>query len=99
MSSICGNVEPFVDGELAPEKAAVFRQHLPDCASCKRAMTELVQLNYLEVCHKSEDVFTQVIERVLHEMHGRADPKGGLMDKKNRLRPARHLRQRKADGE
>jgi hypothetical protein len=51
MSSPCENVELFVDGELAPEVAETFRQHLPDCARCQREVTDLLQLKLLSRRH------------------------------------------------
>jgi hypothetical protein len=47
MATLCETVGPFVDGELGPEEAEAFRQHLPDCETCQREMTELVQLKFL----------------------------------------------------
>jgi hypothetical protein len=51
MDSLCDNVELFVDGELAPEHAEAFRQHLPDCARCQQQVTELLQLKLLAHRH------------------------------------------------
>ncbi|WP_164007623.1 CHAT domain-containing protein [Pyxidicoccus trucidator] len=47
MATLCDTVGPFVDGELGPDEAESFREHLPDCARCQREMTELVQLKFL----------------------------------------------------
>jgi hypothetical protein len=47
----CDNIELFVDGELAPEQAEAFRQHLPDCTRCQREVTDLLQLKLLAHRH------------------------------------------------
>jgi Tfp pilus assembly protein PilF len=44
MASICEKVDLFVDGDLSPEEAEEFRLHLPDCAACDHALTELMLL-------------------------------------------------------
>ncbi|HYO54796.1 CHAT domain-containing protein [Archangium sp.] len=51
MAPPCDNIELFVDGELAPEQAEAFRQHLPDCARCQRELTDLLQLKLLAHRH------------------------------------------------
>ncbi|MBZ4414973.1 CHAT domain-containing protein [Myxococcus sp. RHSTA-1-4] len=51
MASPCENVELFVDGELAPEDAESFRQHLPDCMRCQREVADLMQLRLLSRRH------------------------------------------------
>ncbi|OJH38337.1 CHAT domain-containing protein [Cystobacter ferrugineus] len=51
VDSLCENVELFVDGELAPEDAEAFRQHLPGCARCQRGVTDLLQLKLLAHRH------------------------------------------------
>ena len=43
----CEQLGAFVDGELAPEEAAVFRQHLLVCARCQQEMHGLMQLSAL----------------------------------------------------
>ncbi len=47
MASPCDNAAQFVDGELPPESAEAFRQHLPDCARCQREIHELLQYDLL----------------------------------------------------
>lgn len=47
MSSVCDNLERFVDGELLPADAENFRHHLARCASCESRMKELVALELL----------------------------------------------------
>lgn len=37
----CGDVGAFHDGELSPERAAAFRDHLMRCASCQREVENL----------------------------------------------------------
>ncbi|MFP2925545.1 CHAT domain-containing protein [Pyxidicoccus sp. 3LG] len=51
MATPCEDVELFVDGELAPEKAERFREHLPDCVKCQGQVTELLQLRMLARRH------------------------------------------------
>ncbi|QDF04302.1 CHAT domain-containing protein [Myxococcus xanthus] len=46
MAHPCDNVELFVDGELPPAEAEVFRQHLPDCPGCQREIPNLIQFRY-----------------------------------------------------
>jgi anti-sigma factor RsiW len=47
MERACEDLEAFVDGELSPELAERFRQHLPDCEPCQRGFTQLLQLEAL----------------------------------------------------
>lgn len=47
MTSLCVDVELFVDGELPPERAEAFRNHLPDCARCQQEVANLLQLEVL----------------------------------------------------
>ncbi|QSQ19908.1 CHAT domain-containing protein [Pyxidicoccus parkwayensis] len=47
MATLCETVGRFVDGELGTEEAEAFRQHIPDCDTCQREMTELLQLKLL----------------------------------------------------
>ncbi len=47
MASPCDNVAQFVDGELPPESAEAFRQHLPDCAKCQQEIHQLLQVDLL----------------------------------------------------
>jgi len=43
----CEQLGAFVDGELSPEEAAVFRRHLLVCARCQQEMHGLMQLSAL----------------------------------------------------
>ncbi len=47
MATLCEDLELFVDGELAPERAEALRAHLPDCAECQMGLTELLHLKTL----------------------------------------------------
>ncbi|RKH72582.1 CHAT domain-containing protein [Corallococcus aberystwythensis] len=47
MASPCEHVALFVDGELSPEEAEDFRQHLPDCVPCQREIPALLQFKFL----------------------------------------------------
>lgn len=40
----CSDLSAFADGELEPERAAVFRAHLPSCEACQRGLIETQQL-------------------------------------------------------
>ncbi|XXF80482.1 CHAT domain-containing protein [Myxococcaceae bacterium GXIMD 01537] len=44
MNNLCERLERFVDGELEPEQADGFREHLLACASCQEALSDAVQL-------------------------------------------------------
>jgi tetratricopeptide (TPR) repeat protein len=47
MSAPCEHIERFADGELAPEEAEAFRQHLLDCDRCKAELGNLLQLKMM----------------------------------------------------
>ena len=47
MSELCGSLERFVDGELAPVDAENFRHHLTRCERCEARMKELVAMELL----------------------------------------------------
>lgn len=47
MSAPCERIERFADGELAPEEAEAFRQHLLDCDRCKAELGNLLQLKMM----------------------------------------------------
>ncbi|NVJ06549.1 CHAT domain-containing protein [Myxococcus sp. AM001] len=47
MSSVCDNLERFVDGEMLPADAENFRHHLARCAACESRMKELLALELL----------------------------------------------------
>ncbi len=51
MATPCENLALFMDGELPPEEAEAFRQHLPDCATCQRGMDDLLTLDLLAHRH------------------------------------------------
>lgn len=42
--STCEDLTKFADGELDPERAAAFREHLKTCESCPDRLIEEVQL-------------------------------------------------------
>lgn len=46
-SGACEDVEAFVDGELLPGAAEVFRVHLPGCAVCRREVAALLRLDLI----------------------------------------------------
>src|SRR5262245_39953713 len=43
--SVCVDLIGFVDGELEPERAAAFRDHLSRCAWCQGQLVEALQLS------------------------------------------------------
>lgn len=45
MNSPCENVHAFVDGQLEPHEAHLFRLHLPECAACQAEMDRIIQLD------------------------------------------------------
>jgi anti-sigma factor RsiW len=47
MSELCAKVDPFADGELSPEEAEAFRDHLAECATCQAELLEILQLQAL----------------------------------------------------
>ncbi|MFP2931175.1 CHAT domain-containing protein [Pyxidicoccus sp. 3LG] len=47
MSDLCGRLELFVDGELAPVDAENFRHHLTRCGTCESRMKELLAMELL----------------------------------------------------
>jgi len=51
MSAHCERIEHFADGELAPEEAEAFRQHLLDCDRCKAELGNLLQLKMMASRH------------------------------------------------
>ncbi|HYH98618.1 CHAT domain-containing protein [Hyalangium sp.] len=51
MSAHCERIERFADGELAPEEAEAFREHLLDCARCKAELGSLLQLKMMASRH------------------------------------------------
>jgi putative zinc finger protein len=44
-TSPCDDLIAFVDGELDPERAAAFREHLRTCEVCQIGLVEAVQLS------------------------------------------------------
>jgi anti-sigma factor RsiW len=44
MSQLCSDLIRFADGELAPERAEMFRSHLLTCVSCRTDLVEAIQL-------------------------------------------------------
>ncbi|ATB35238.1 hypothetical protein CYFUS_000650 [Cystobacter fuscus] len=44
-----------MEGELPPERAELFRQHLPDCARCQRELANFLQLELLTKRHLEMD--------------------------------------------
>lgn len=47
MTDPCDNLEEFVDGELSPDEAERFRDHLAACAVCQRELHGLMVLDVL----------------------------------------------------
>lgn len=47
MAALCDKVELFIDGELSPEEAQAFRDHLPGCSACQERFTQLLVLDRL----------------------------------------------------
>ncbi|QRK11514.1 CHAT domain-containing protein [Archangium violaceum] len=47
MSAPCERIERFADGELAPDEAEAFREHLLDCIRCKVELGNLLQLEMM----------------------------------------------------
>lgn len=44
-ASPCDDLVAFADGELDPDRAAAFREHLRTCERCRRALVEVLQLS------------------------------------------------------
>jgi anti-sigma factor RsiW len=44
-SSLCDDLIAFADGELDPERAAAFRDHLRTCDACQVGLVEVLQLS------------------------------------------------------
>ncbi|WNG17968.1 CHAT domain-containing protein [Cystobacter fuscus] len=51
MSAHCERLERFADGELAPDEAEAFREHLLDCVRCQAGLGELLQLKMMASRH------------------------------------------------
>ncbi len=51
MAGPCDELEPFIDGDLPPDAAQSFRDHLPECARCQRELTELLHLKLIGKRH------------------------------------------------
>jgi tetratricopeptide (TPR) repeat protein len=47
MSALCDQIELFADGELSPEEAEAFRNHLPGCPRCPMRLANLLVLDRL----------------------------------------------------
>lgn len=47
MTALCDKIELFTDGELSPEEAEAFRDHLPTCPVCPERLTHLLVLDRL----------------------------------------------------
>lgn len=43
--SPCDDLVAFADGELEPERASAFRDHLRACARCRNRLTDEMQLS------------------------------------------------------
>lgn len=41
----CGDLNAFHDGELAPDRAAGFRDHLSRCATCAAELLSMVEID------------------------------------------------------
>lgn len=55
MSAHCEHAERFADGELAPEAAEAFRDHLLDCDRCKAELGNLLQLKMMAARHAERE--------------------------------------------
>ncbi|HLL52561.1 MAG TPA: zf-HC2 domain-containing protein, partial [Myxococcaceae bacterium] len=44
MPALCNQIEPFADGELGPDEAEVFRDHLANCVACQTELNNLLIL-------------------------------------------------------
>ncbi|WP_342375477.1 CHAT domain-containing protein [Myxococcus stipitatus] len=57
MNELCGKLESFIDGELAPVDAENFRHHLTRCHACELRMKELLALALLadDALHSTGD--------------------------------------------
>ncbi|EPX56789.1 hypothetical protein D187_007223 [Cystobacter fuscus DSM 2262] len=51
MSAHCERLERFADGELAPDEAEAFREHLLECARCQAGLGDLLQLKMMASRH------------------------------------------------
>ena len=47
MTGPCEGLDAFCDGELAPEEAAAFREHLGGCSDCQAQLLDLLHLDDL----------------------------------------------------
>lgn len=47
MSAHCERIERFADGELTPDEAEAFREHLLDCVRCQAELGDLLQLKMM----------------------------------------------------
>jgi anti-sigma factor RsiW len=45
MTSMCDDLVGFIDGELEPERAEAFREHLRSCADCQSGLAETLQMS------------------------------------------------------
>lgn len=50
----CGDLVPFQDGELSPERHAAFRDHLTRCPTCERELERHMQLTVQMAAAKAE---------------------------------------------
>lgn len=55
MPTPCDQIDLFVDGELSPEEAAAFRDHLPTCQRCQVQMSNLLLLERLSVRYVAKE--------------------------------------------
>jgi cellulose synthase operon protein C len=53
MSDLHDRVHAFADGELSPDEAASFREHLAGCASCQSELEDILQLQALGHAERS----------------------------------------------
>jgi hypothetical protein len=53
MSDLHDRVHAFADGELSPEEAASFRDHLADCASCQSELQDILQMQAFGAAERS----------------------------------------------
>jgi len=55
MGHLCDDLPLFMDGDLPAARAELFRQHLPDCASCQRAFADALRTELLTAPPRQED--------------------------------------------
>lgn len=44
MSLFCDQMDTFIEGDLEPEEAELFRAHLPECLKCRASLRDILRL-------------------------------------------------------